>query len=114
MYYPINFDNNGSSFSVTNAGTAPAPCKVTIIPKVDLVNITIMGLSDEPIEVDNVNTGQELIINGETGEVLLDEQDYFEHYNAWQFPRLLPGLNQVQISNGSQCLVQIEFNARYI
>lgn len=114
MYYPITFDNNGSGFSITNVGTAPAPCKVTIIPKVDMVNLTITGLSQEPIEVDNVQANQVLVLDGELGEILLDEQDYFQHYNAWEFPKLQPGANDIRISNGSQCLVQIEFNARYI
>lgn len=114
MYYPINFDNNGSSFSVINTGTAPTPCKLIIIPKVDMVSLVITGLSKDAIEISSVPTGSELVIDGETGRITLDENDYFDHFNGWEFPKLQPGTNNIQISNGSQATVQIEFNARYI
>jgi hypothetical protein len=29
-YYPITFE--GDSFVITNNGTAPTPCKITVIP----------------------------------------------------------------------------------
>lgn len=32
-YLPIIINSDGSSFSVTNNGTAAAPCRVTIIQK---------------------------------------------------------------------------------
>ena len=35
QYYPIEFDATGSVFNIFNNGTAPAPCVVTIIPKVE-------------------------------------------------------------------------------
>ena len=38
-YYPIEFD--GDSFVVINNGTAPAPCVLTVIPKVDFIKMEI-------------------------------------------------------------------------
>ena len=112
-YYPIEFDDNGG-FTVVNNGTAPAPCKITFVPKVDFINLEITGLSKEPIRVSNIKANQTLVIDGEEREVLLDEQDYFDKYDAWEFPKLMPGVNVIQISNGGLASVAIEYTQRFI
>ena len=113
-YYPIEFDDAGSSFIITNNGTAPAPCVITFIPKVDFIRLEIKGLSKEPIIVSNVKMGQVLVIDGENRSVLLDDKEAFEHYDAWEFPKLQPGQNHITINNGVQASISIEYNARYI
>lgn len=113
-YYPIEFDDAGSSFVITNNGTAPAPCVITFIPKVDFIRLEIEGLSKEPIIVSNVKMGQVLVIDGENRSVLLDDKEAFEHYDAWEFPKLQPGQNNITIKNGVQASISIEYNARYI
>lgn len=112
-YYPIEFDNQGV-FTITNNGTAPSPCKITFIPKVDFVNLQITGLSKEPIKVSHIKANQTLVIDGENKEVLLDDQDYFNNYDSWEFPKLMPGVNSVQIPNGGQASVAIEYTQRFI
>lgn len=113
-YYPIEFDDAGSSFIITNNGTAPAPCVITFIPKVDFIRLEIEGLSKEPIIVSNVKMGQVLVIDGENRAVLLDDKEAFDHYDAWEFPKLQPGQNNITINNGVQASISIEYNARYI
>ena len=113
-YYPIEFDETGANFIITNKGTAPAPCVVNFIPKVDFVSLEIEGLSKEPIKVSNVKTGQVLTIDGENRTVLLDDKEAFNIYDAWEFPKLQPGENKIKIKNGSQASISIEFNVRYI
>lgn len=113
-YYPIEFDNAGSSFVITNNGTAPAPCVITFIPKVDFIRLEIEGLSKEPIIVSNVKMGQVLVIDGENRSVLLDDEEAFDKYDAWEFPKLQPGQNNITIKNGVQASISIEYNARYI
>ena len=113
-YYPIEFDNAGSSFVITNNGTAPAPCVITFIPKVDFIRLEIEGLSKEPIIVSNVKMGQVLVIDGENRSVLLDDEEAFDKYDAWEFPKLQPGQNNITIKNGGQASISIEYNARYI
>lgn len=113
-YYPIEFDDAGSSFVITNNGTAPAPCVITFIPKVDFIRLEIEGLSKEPIIVSNVKMDQVLVIDGENRSILLDDKEAFEHYDAWEFPKLQPGQNNITIKNGVQASISIEYNARYI
>ena len=113
-YYPIEINDDGSSFTMINSGTAPAPCKITIIPKVDFINLTITGLSKTPIMVSQIKTNDILVIDGETRQVLINDKDAFRQYDAWEFPKNQPGINQINISNATQATIQIEYDARYI
>lgn len=113
-YYPIEFDETGANFTIVNNGTAPAPCVITFIPKVDFIRLEIEGLSKEPIIVSNVKMDQVLVIDGENRTILLDDKEAFDHYDAWEFPKLQPGQNRITINNGVQASISIEYNARYI
>lgn len=114
-YYPIVFSQaDGGSFTVVNSGTAPAPCVLTIIPNYDFMEITITGLSDKPLIVNRVKMNEVLVIDGENHKITINENDAYDHFNGWEFPRLLPGENTIYISNGSQATVSVEFNARYL
>ncbi len=112
-YYPIEFNGDGQ-FTIYNNGTAPSPCKITIIPMVDFVNLTIQGLSREPIVVRNVLQDSTLVIDGENRTVTLDDQNYFSNYDGWEFPKVQPGSNQVIIPGGARAQVAIEYQMRYI
>lgn len=113
-YYPIEFTVGGSSFTVFNSGTAPTPCVFTFIPKVDFFRLTIEGLSEEPISITGIRANDVVVIDGENREVLINDQDAFDSYDAWEFPKLQPGENIVTIANGNQASIQIEYNPRYM
>lgn len=114
QYYPINFDEAGNTFSITNNGTAPAPCVITIIPKVDFLKLEIIGLSELPIVFTGLRMNEALVIDGEKCEITVDGEDAFLHYDAWEFPRLQPGINEITIKNGIQASIAIEYNTCYI
>ena len=111
-YYPIVFEGDG--FTVVNNGTAPAPCKITIIPQVDFVVLTIQGVSEEPIVIPSLYANDVLVIDGENRTVTINDAPAFDRYNAWEFPKLQPGENTVSITNGYYLQMSIEFNARYL
>lgn len=111
-YYPIEFD--GADFTIYNNGTAPAPCVITFIPRVDFLTLTITGLSQEPIKVNTILKDQELVIDGENRTVTLDGANYFSNYDAWEFPKVQPGRNDVSILNGQMADISIEYDLRYI
>ena len=111
-YYPITFDGDG--FTIINNGTAPAPCKITIIPQVDFVLLTITGLSEKPISVSQVKTNDVLVIDGEAREITINDEKAFDRYNGWEFPKLQPGLNRVEIQNGAHIQISIEYDVRYL
>jgi phage-related protein len=114
QYYPIEFDTTGSVFNIYNNGTAPAPCVITIIPKVDFLKLVIEGLTETPITFTGLKTNQTLVIDGETRSVSVDGEDAFAHYDAWEFPKLQPGANQITIVNGISASISIEYSANYI
>lgn len=114
QYYPIEFDQAGSHFSITNNGTAPSPCVITIIPKVDFLKLVIEGLTEIPITFTGLKMNQVLIIDGENRSITVDGADAFINYDAWEFPRLQPGVNQITIENGIQASIAIEYSACYI
>ena len=111
-YYPITFD--GDSFIITNNGTAPAPCKITVIPQVDFMVFTIEGLSKKPINISQLKTNDVLVIDGENREITINERPAFDRFDGWEFPKLQPGINTVKIRNGAQVQLSIEYNARYL
>ena len=111
-YYPITFD--GDSFIVINNGTAPAPCKITVIPQVDFVVFTIEGVSKKPISISHLHTNDVLVIDGEDRIVTINDEPAFGQYDGWEFPKLYPGENTIKIVNGAHIQLSIEFNARYL
>ena len=111
-YYPITFDTDG--FIIINNGTAPTPCKITIIPQVDFVLLSLTGVSEKPITVSNIKANDVLVIDAEERIVSINEQPAFDKYNGWEFPKLYPGENHIYIPNGSALQLSVEFNTRYI
>lgn len=114
QYFPIDFDVSGNTFIITNNGTAPAPCVITIIPKVDFLKLTIEGLTKAPIVFTGLKTNEALVIDGETRNITVDGVQAFDRYDAWEFPKLQPGQNKVKIENGTQASISIEYNTTYI
>ena len=114
QYYPIEFDATGSVFNIFNNGTAPAPCVITIIPKVDFLKLVIKGLTETPITFTGLKTNQTLVIDAEERSVTVDGEDAFANYDAWEFPKLQPGANQITIENGTSATISIEYSANYI
>ena len=113
QYYPIEFDASGTVFNIFNNGTAPAPCVVTIIPKVDFLKLVIEGLTETPITFTGLKTNEALVINAEDRTVTVDGKDMFANYDAWEFPKLQPGANQVKIENGTSATISIEYSTNY-
>ena len=44
----------------------------------------------------------------------MDDKEAFDKYDAWEFPKLQPGVNNIKIVNGSSCEVAIEYTRRYV
>lgn len=113
-YFPIEFGSTGDGFTIINSGTAPAPCIITYIPKIDVMNLVITGLTEEPITMTKIYKDTVLVIDGEKREVLINDAPALNRYNAWEFPKLQPGANQITITYGAQASIAIEYSARYI
>ena len=113
-YYPIEFNQEGTSFTITNTGTGPSPCVITLIPKVNLLSVTISGLSRDPIVITNIIANDIVVIDGEQRTFTINGAAAWNQYSGWQFPHVEPGVNTIGITNGTQLEVEIAYNARYI
>ena len=114
-YYPLSITSGTTSFSVKNDGTAAAPCRLSFTPINDAMLVTITGLSDEPITVSNVMRGQRVVIDGINKTITINGVEAFQRYGGWEFPKLQPGDNVVNMSAANDMsLIEIEFQPRYI
>ena len=112
-YFPIILTNEGG-FYINNVGTAPTPCKITIIPKVDILVLEITGLSTKTIVLKNIYYNSIVVIDGETGAFTINGINNIDNYEAWEFPKLQPGENFITLTNLAQCEVSVEYEPRYI
>lgn len=113
QYFPIIFESDGT-LSITNSGTAVAAARLTIVPKNDIMLLTIEGMSEEPITMEKIKAGQLLIIDGINRDITLDGENNFENYHGWEFPKLQPGVNRIKITNADRMALSIEYQPRYI
>lgn len=113
QYYPIIIDQQRKSFSIINNGTAAAPCRCTIIPRNDIMQMTIQGLTDEEIKINRILAGQALVIDGIEKTITLAGDPAFDHYDAWEFPKLQPGENTIKLSE-IVLDISIEYQPRWI
>ena len=112
-YLPIVFDSSGT-FTIVNNGTAAAPCRLTIVPQNDVMQMEIVGLSDQPITILRVQRNTVLVIDGINRTVTKDDVNAFNDYDGWEFPRLLPGENEISITDAATATVNIQYQPRYI
>lgn len=112
-YFPIVVESDGS-FTITNSGTAAAACRISIVPRNDIMRLEIEGLSQDKIVMTRIRSGQLLIIDGIDRVVTLDGVNAFEDYDGWELPRLQPGVNHIKITNADTMALSIEYQPRYI
>ena len=91
-----------------------APCRVTYIPKNDVILFVLEGLSKEPIKIEKIYAGQVLVIDAIDKVVTIDGEDAFFKYDAWELPTLQPGNNIITCTAIGTSIVSIEYQPRYI
>ena len=104
----VSTSNKTVTFTV--GGNTEAPCILELTPSTDLINITITGLSDDPIIVKNLKGNKTLIIDSEEGEVELAGANHYKDFDAWEFPKVKAGSNTVTINQASVTL-KIKYKA---
>lgn len=105
--------NRVSSKTINVAGNHKVPAIVEIIPSIDLIDLNIQGLANDPIIINNLKKGKKIILNGEEGTVLEEGINKFLDTDFWEFPFLLPGANTITLSKNS-CDIAIKYKPRYI
>jgi len=104
-------NQNMSSFNVD--GNLPTPAYVIITPSANITSITVTGLSEDPIIIQNLLANTPIIIDGVLGLVTQSGLNKYADTNMWEFPILQPGNNTINIDN-SVCTVIIQFNPKWV
>ncbi|WP_221400344.1 phage tail family protein [Clostridium perfringens] len=94
-------------------GNLKTPAIVEITPSIDLIDLVINGLANDPIIIKNLHANKKVIINGKEGTVLEEGKNKFEDTDFWEFPFLVPGPNTITLSKNS-CDVVIKYEPRYL
>lgn len=77
-------------FSFDAIGNRPTPCVISIVALAYTEELKITGFSDEII-IENINKGENVVIDGEQGTVMLDGKNKFDDVTLWEFPYLKVG-----------------------
>lgn len=94
-------------------GNYNIPAIVEIVPSVDIIDLTINGLANDPIIIKNLHANKKIIIDGKEETVTEEGINKFEDTDFWEFPFLMSGTNTITLSKNS-CNVTIKYEPRYI
>lgn len=99
--------------NINMQGNVKVPCIVEIIPTIDLIDLTINGLANDPIIIKNLKQGKKIILNGEDGTITQEGKNKFSDTDMWEFPFLLPGTNIIKLNKNS-CNMTIKYKPRFL
>lgn len=105
--------NRIKSKTINVNGNSKIPCIVEITSIIDMIDVTITGLSEDPIVLRNLKGDKKIIIDGIDGTVLQEGENKFADTDMWEFPFLIPGTNTITV-NKDTCNITIKYNPRFI
>ncbi|MPQ42841.1 phage distal tail protein [Clostridium tarantellae] len=105
--------NRTTMKTINIKGNLETSCIVEITPIVDIIDIKIEGLSEEPIIIKNLEKNKTLILHGIDGTITVDGINKFYDADLWEFPRLKIGSNNIKVSR-NDCNIKIKYKSRYI
>lgn len=105
--------NRITTKTINVLGTYKTKAIVEITPSIDLVDLKLDGLANDPIIIRNLHANKKIIIDGKEGTVLEEGKSKFEDTDFWEFPFLTPGTNTITLSENS-CDVVIKYEPRYL
>ena len=106
----INF--TGTTKTFTAKGTADTMAVLSVSSTVGLNSLTITGLTQKPITVQNIAINTPVIINGEKCTVEENNKNIFGRTNLWEFPVIKPGQNTITLSSACSCT--LTYKPRYL
>lgn len=105
--------NRVTSKTVDAFGNYKVPIIMEITPVIDIIDLKITGLSEDPLIVKNLKGTKTIIIDGINGTVTQDGINKFNDTDMWEFPFLIPGKNNISVSKDT-CNITIKYNPRFL
>lgn len=103
------FLNNGV---INNLGNLSCDAIVEVTSAIDIIDVTLKGLADTDIILKNLKANKTVVVNGEDGTVLEEGRNKFQDTEFWEFPRLLPGLNNIK-SNKDSLTIKVKYKPKW-
>lgn len=107
--------NEMNEFSFEVIGNRPTPCIVSIVALAYVEELKITGFSDEII-IANINKGENVVIDGEQGTVMLDGKNKFLDVTLWEFPFLKVGTKKTHniVVSSDKMMVTIRYKPMWM
>lgn len=102
---------NQKTFNISGNYTVPAIVEIT--PSLDIIDLKLEGLANDPIIIRNLHANKKIILNGKEETILEEGKNKFSDTDFWEFPFLTPGTNSITLSKNS-CNVVIKYEPRYL
>lgn len=97
-----------------NPGTVASGMRVMLMPEEDIPLLQFQLSEQEPISVTGLLAGQVFVIDGIEGEVLCNGINKFGSTDLIDFPKALPGENQVTVTGSQPLKARVEFYPVFI
>lgn len=105
--------NREISKNISVKGNLKVPIILEVIPTIDIIDLRIDGLGEDPIILKKLNSNKKIILNTIEGTVIQEGKNKFADTDMWQFPFLVPGENTIILSKDS-CNVAIKYKERFL
>ncbi|WP_143314190.1 phage tail family protein [Clostridium sp. HBUAS56017] len=109
----IHNTRNETSTAITLNSSCDTPCIIEVTPMIDMIDIRIEGLSIDPIIINGLELSKTIIVDGENRKVTLNGANVFSKTDMWQYPKLVPGVNDIKFSR-EKCNINIRYKPKYI
>lgn len=96
--------------TINVTGNVETPATLEITPSIDTIDLTVEGLTDEPIVIKNLKAGKTIVI--QDGLITEAGVNKFNDVDIWEYPLLQPGANTITVSR-SNVDISIKYNPRY-
>lgn len=109
-----------TTFQIMNEGTLEAPAILELTPAIGKVSMVISGIvrdtvtrEDKPVIIRNLTKDKTIIIDGEKGLVTEEGENKFLDVELFDFPSLLPGINEI-VTDQKDVAVVVKYKPRYL
>ncbi len=100
------------TITINNVATAISPAILKITSNIGLNSLTITGLTQKPITVQNIAINTPVVIDGEKCTIEENGNNIFGRTDIWEFPVIRPGTNTIRLS--SACTCTLTYKPRYL
>lgn len=113
-------ETGSGSVTITNPGNLEGPAVIEITPTFGAASVTLTGVcrnpetgADDPVTIQNLETGKMIVLDGETGLITEDGENKAGDVDIWEMPTVLPGENTIVCSTDN-VTITVKIKPRYM